>query len=163
MGINSTNFVCSTPDINEATTGLDYAETTCNLKVKYRDLQNNIQVRCMLSKLCYARSVLCCTFIVNGQNTHHKKVLILLQRKSTLSKRNVHTFLHIKVNVEFIMDGANPRQGTDPSFPLQVEANPKIIPHPTDAMPFYHQPLCSEEIIYIRVSTRSWKEKSFKI
>ena len=52
------------------------------------------------------------------------------------------------------MDGANPRQGTAPTFPLQVEADPKIIPHPTDTMPFHPQPLCNEDIIYIRVSTK---------
>ena len=64
------------------------------------------------------------------------------------------------------MDGANPRQGTDPTFPLQVEADPKIIPHPTDTMPFHPQPLCNEDIIYIRgehknkiESYEKWREK----
>ena len=60
--------------------------------------------------------------------------------------------LNIEVNVEFIMDGANPSQETAPTFPLQLDPDPKFLPHTTiDTMPFHPQPLCNDDTIHIRV------------
>ena len=58
--------------------------------------------------------------------------------------------LNISIIVEFIMDGANPRQGTVPTFPIQVKADPKILPHSRD-MSFHPTPPCNDDTIYIRV------------
>ena len=49
------------------------------------------------------------------------------------------------------MDGANPGQETVPTFPLELDADPKILPHKKDTMSFHPQPLCNDDTIYIRV------------
>ena len=44
--MNSTRFICPTPDVTEATTGEEEpTQQNCDFRVQHRDLQNNIQVR----------------------------------------------------------------------------------------------------------------------
>ena len=75
-----------------------------------------------------------------------------LQSRPPREKRNAKEHLNIEVNVEFIMDGANPGQETAQTFPIQLDPDPKFLPHTTtDTMSFHPQPLCNEDTIHIRV------------
>ena len=56
------------------------------------------------------------------------------------------------------MDGANPGQETTPTFPLQLDADPKILPHPTDTMSFHPAPPCNDATIHIRVIIIRFRE-----
>ena len=79
-------------------------------------------------------------------------VCSILQSRRPRAKRIVEVDLNIEVNVEFIMDGANPGQETAPTFPLQLDPDPKFLAHTTtDTMSFHPQHLCNEDTIHIRV------------
>ena len=59
------------------------------------------------------------------------------------------------------MDGANPGQETAPTFPLQLDPDPKFLPHTTtDTMSFHPQPLCNDDTIHIRVRLMSFIKSS---